>query len=106
MRFKALRTVATAALLCATGAAPALRQAPGSNVVITQCDPHLYNNAKSGFQAAPYKSGQRAILALDTGAKRPRRQLVLYSAWSPVENSSDSARMMECFNEVRRSVTT
>lgn len=64
MRFNALRTIATAALLCATGAVHATPQTPGSNVLMTQCDPRPYNNATSGFRATPYKSGQRAILAI------------------------------------------
>ena len=64
MRFNALRTVAAAALLCTTGAAPALPQTPGSKVVMTQCDPRAYDNATSGFRATPYKSGLRATLAM------------------------------------------
>jgi hypothetical protein len=31
---------------------------------MTQCDPHPYNDATSGFRATPYKSGLRAILAM------------------------------------------
>jgi len=62
----ALRTVATAALLCAMGASPALPQTPGSNVLMTQCNPQAYNNAaESGFRVTPYKSGQRTILAME-----------------------------------------
>jgi hypothetical protein len=64
MRFNALQAVTTAALLCAMGAAHATPQTPGSNVLMTQCDPHPYNNATSGFRASPYKSGLRAILAM------------------------------------------
>lgn len=64
MRFNALQAVATVALLCATGAAHATPQTPGSNVFMTQCDPRAYNNATSGFRATPYKSGLRAILAM------------------------------------------
>lgn len=64
MRFNALPTVAAAALLCTTGAAPALPQTPGSKVVMTQCDPRAYDNATSGFRVTPYKSGLRATLAM------------------------------------------
>ncbi len=64
MRFNALPTVAAAALLCTTGAAPALPQTPGSMVVMTQCDPRAYDNATSGFRVTPYKSGLRATLAM------------------------------------------
>ncbi len=64
MRLNALRAIAAAALLCAMGAAHTTPQTPGSNVLVTQCDPHPYNNATSGFRATPSKSGQRAILAM------------------------------------------
>jgi hypothetical protein len=65
MRCEALRMVVAAALLCATGAAPSMPQTPGSNVLMTRCDPHPYNNATaSGFRVTPYKSGHRAILAM------------------------------------------
>jgi hypothetical protein len=33
---------------------------------MTQCDPHPYNNAtESGFRVTPYKTGHRAILAME-----------------------------------------
>ncbi len=64
MRFNALRAIATAALLCAMGAVHAAPQTPGSSVLITKCDPRPYNNATSGVRVTPYKSGLRAILAM------------------------------------------
>lgn len=65
MRFNALRAIATAALLCAVGAVHAPPQTPGSNVLTAQCDPHPDDNATSGFRATPYKSGLRAVLAME-----------------------------------------
>jgi hypothetical protein len=62
---KQFRGLAIALLFCATGAASAIPQTPGSNVLMTQCDPHPYNNATSSeFRVTPYKSGHRAILAM------------------------------------------
>ena len=101
MRFNALRTIATAALLCATGAVHAAPQTPGSNVLMTQCDPRPYNNATSGFRATPYKSGQRAILAIQYQNEAATPATAIVFGWSPVGNSSDSDRTMEDLRAMR-----
>lgn len=72
MQINALRAAAAAASLCAMGAISAMPQTPGSNVVVSQCDPQPYNNiVESNFTATPYKSGHRAILAMEYRNQAP-----------------------------------
>jgi hypothetical protein len=57
--------VLVTALLSAAAARAQLPQTPGSGVSLTGCDPRPHNNAvESGFRVTPYKTGQRAILAV------------------------------------------
>jgi hypothetical protein len=98
MRFNALRTIATAALLCATGAAHATPQTPCSNVLMTQCDPYPYNNATSGFRATPYKSGHRAILAMEYRNEAATPAAAVVFGLVSGGDSSDLVRMMECLH--------
>jgi hypothetical protein len=51
MRFNVLRTIATAALLCATGAAATLPQTPGSGLLRIRADPSRRNAETGGISA-------------------------------------------------------
>lgn len=65
MRYAVFAGTLIAALLAPARAPAQLPQTPGSGILLTKCDPRPYNNAvESGFRVTPYKSGNRATLAV------------------------------------------
>ncbi|MFZ0031733.1 MAG: hypothetical protein WAK84_07665 [Candidatus Cybelea sp.] len=66
MRCSSLAVPVAALLLTLAPARAGLPQTPGSNVLISECNPHPYNSGvEPGFLALPYRNAQQAKLAVE-----------------------------------------